>query len=359
MPASHSEKLAPQPRELPFLDRLVLSRIACDRGATGSEVVRDLGGLAAAALTPGEWRRSAGDAIAALTAAQLAVESKGRMLATPAGMAVIARWLGQPADGPPAWPEQRDTRLLGKALLGESANVPPPRAALGLGGLRAAIVQGAFGLPLKPAQPPASLRSQLAVVALERAFGARVKASLGHGRGLPARTARALAGELLARPRDFATDARLLAALAAEQVGSPGGGLNALRGAVLKRYAARGLGQPTAESPPLDTGEPRQPVRPNLRALVAEVQAAARDRAEGWSGNRKAFISHVWQAIRGGQRGDRLSEAEFKSMLTDAHRAGLLVLATADLKDKRRMREIEDSAVPYKNTVWHYIRVDE
>lgn len=37
---------------------------------------------------------------------------------------------------------------------------------------------------------------------------------------------------------------------------------------------------------------------------------------------------------------------------------GLVVLANADLKDKRHMAEIQASAIPYKNTVWHYIRVE-
>ena len=46
-------------------------------------------------------------------------------------------------------------------------------------------------------------------------------------------------------------------------------------------------------------------------------------------------------------------------MLAEAHRLGALVLANADLKDKKNMAAIESSAVPYKNTVWHFVRVDE
>ena len=64
--------------------------------------------------------------------------------------------------------------------------------------------------------------------------------------------------------------------------------------------------------------------------------AAARTRAEGWPGNRKAFISQVWDAIRTSHPEWGLSEIEFKCMLAEAHRAGQLVLADADLKDKQQ-----------------------
>ncbi len=84
--------------------------------------------------------------------------------------------------------------------------------------------------------------------------------------------------------------------------------------------------------------------------------AATDATAEGWAGNRKAFISKVWERIQAGHAGWQLTEIEFKCMLTEAHRTGLLVLANADLKDKRALRELQASAVVYKNTVWHYVR---
>jgi predicted nucleotidyltransferase len=54
-----------------------------------------------------------------------------------------------------------------------------------------------------------------------------------------------------------------------------------------------------------------------------------------------------------------LSEIEFKCMLAEAHRMGLIALSTADLKDRNRLADVEASAVTYKNTVWHYVRVEE
>jgi hypothetical protein len=46
-------------------------------------------------------------------------------------------------------------------------------------------------------------------------------------------------------------------------------------------------------------------------------------------------------------------------MLAEAHRMGSIVLANADLKDKSRMQELESSAISYKNTVWHFVRVED
>ena len=53
-----------------------------------------------------------------------------------------------------------------------------------------------------------------------------------------------------------------------------------------------------------------------------------------------------------------LSEIEFKCMLAEAHRAGRLLLANADLKDDGSLRDVAESALAYKNAVFHFVRVD-
>jgi hypothetical protein len=67
----------------------------------------------------------------------------------------------------------------------------------------------------------------------------------------------------------------------------------------------------------------------------------------------------VWKAIRTSHPEWGLSEIEFKDMLAGAHRAGQLVLTGADLKNKQNIQDLEDSAILYKNTVWHYVRVED
>ena len=79
----------------------------------------------------------------------------------------------------------------------------------------------------------------------------------------------------------------------------------------------------------------------------------------GWSGSRKVYISQVWAGVQEKHAGWGLNEIEFKAMLTEAHRTGLVVLGTSDLRDKRDLDAVQASATVFKNTVWHFVRVDE
>jgi hypothetical protein len=180
---------------------------------------------------------------------------------------------------------------------------------------------------------------------------------------------------LLHKPRELPTDTRLVAALCADQAGAIRLDADTLRLAVLRKLGsvdAPVSPQPVAkpalravrESEPLPprifTSQPEEtPQRPGLAQFSAGVLTAARIRAEGWPGARKAFISRVWDAIRTSHPEWGLSEIEFKDMLAGAHRAGQLVLSGADLKNKQNIKEFEDSAILYKNTVWHYVRVED
>jgi hypothetical protein len=89
------------------------------------------------------------------------------------------------------------------------------------------------------------------------------------------------------------------------------------------------------------------------------VLAHALANAEGWPGNRKAFISRVWRGVAEEYAAWGLSEIEFKSMLAEAHRTGHVVLSSADIKSKASLAEVQASAIAYKNTVWHFIRVED
>jgi hypothetical protein len=248
--------------------------------------------------------------------------------------------------------------------------------------LRALVVQGAFGIGVGKPMSLGKLRAALAMRALERAFGNQIKSGLGSGGGLAAKPSRVLAGQLSKTPRDFGSDGRLIAALAAEHLGTANSEVETLRQAVLLRYASQRAtspssavsavrspqSQPTVRPAPLppvanDAGHagqrPLPSARPDLTGFIREVRAAATRRADGWAGNRKAFISHVYEDIACAHKAWSLSEIEFKAMLAEAHRTGGLVLATADLKDKKYIQDFEKSAIQYRNTVWHYIRVEE
>ncbi len=98
--------------------------------------------------------------------------------------------------------------------------------------------------------------------------------------------------------------------------------------------------------------------RPDLAAFVAEVRRMADRLAEGWAGNRKAYINRVWRATEAERPEWGLSVIEFKAMLTQAHRAGSLALAHADLKDNSTLRDVQESQIAFKNTIFHFIRAD-
>lgn len=361
---------------------MVLARIVADGGVTRAGLIRDLTPFVGHRLSPGEWRQRAEQELTALLAARLCSETRGRFVPAETGRTTAEEFLGCKVPAKAAWSDVRDVQLVARALgvSGESqANI---KSLAKPEGLRALIVQKSFGLPLKGNVSASRLRADLAVVALERAFGNKIKRGLGAGSGLSSKAGRVLAGQLSRRPQDYGTDGRLVAQLAAEQVGAAQSDADALRAALLRSLVSQAavvprveVGRPVVQQaaatparpandagPSLAVAAPKSPPasqRPDVTAFAAEVHAAARTRAEGWPGSRKAFISHVWQVVQQGRPDWALTEIEFKCMLAEAHRAGHLVLASADLKDKKNMKELQESAIGYKNTVWHLVRVED
>lgn len=364
--AMETRASAPAAGDMRALRTLVLARVACEGGATRAEMSRDLAPFIAQKLSPAEWRGALDGMLATVSADGLVSEKRARATLTPAGAEAATALLG-PKALMLAWPEMRDIRLVATALGVPTSNAGKLKALARPDVLRTAILQRSFGLAVKGTPSPSRLRSALAVVALERAFGNRIKGGLGTGSGLPAKTGRLLAGQLARRPRDFGTDARLIAALAAEQAGSVQVDIDALRLAVVRGFVGPALvreSPPPAPAPrpvavPSAPARPPAASRPDLAGFAREVQSAARTRAEGWPGNRKAYISHVWQALVARHPDWGLTPIEFKGMLAEAHRTGHVTLANADLKDKKTMKDVQESAIAYKNTVWHFVRVED
>lgn len=376
---------------------LIAARLLVDGGATRAELLKDLGAIAAHRLSPAELRLVLDREVAILIAEGAAQEQRGRLGLTPAGHELAASRLGLKAHAKPAklaWNDIRDIRLVALAL-GIEAEAATRLKLLGRpDGLRAAAVQTAFGLAPRSRTSPARLRSALAVLALQRAFGNSIKDAMDAGKGLSAKAGRLLAGQLADKPRDFGTDARLIATLAAQAFGSARTDVDALRAGILRKLVdtiapppAKAAGpavrpppavaavvaaaptpaaavpppapqaQSQASAPVTAAVRPQAASRPDLTGFARVVLAIASQRAEGWPGNRKAFISDVWQAIRDQQPQWGLTEIEFKSMLAEAHRTGHVVLANCDLKDRRSLPRVQQSALAFKNSVLHLVRV--
>ncbi|MBS0238166.1 MAG: hypothetical protein JSR89_07070 [Proteobacteria bacterium] len=361
---------------------LLLLRIAIG-GATRADLQRDVAPLLTPRISGTEFRRAAELALSTLAGSHAITESKGRLTASPKGLKATADLLPTSRAFPETWADVKTALVL--AAVGANDSPAVRKAVQRTEGLAALVLQHHFGKSTSRVLSPADLRAELAIVALERAFGNKIKTGLGKGAGLPAKPGRLLAGQLFKQPREIASDGKLIIGLACEIAGSRETSLPALELALL-----RALMMPKAESvatlPARPRSEPqRRPVRttapnaandrtplatsqpslfevvspPDMPEFCRAVVDAARPVAEGWPGNRKAFISLVWKAIRNARPDWGLSEIAFKGMLAEAHRSGQLELATADLKDGRDLKSLEDSKILYKNTVWHFVRVQD
>ena len=118
---------------------------------------------------------------------------------------------------------------------------------------RRIVLQHHFSISTGRVLSPADLRAELAIVALEKAFGNKIKTGLGKGAGLPAKPGRLLAGQLFKQPREIASDGKLIVQLASEIAGAREQSIEALELAVLRRLTTAGNA---------DDGANRAPTRP-------------------------------------------------------------------------------------------------
>jgi hypothetical protein len=364
---------------------LVLLRIAAG-GATRADLQRDVAPILAPQMSGTEFRRAAELAISTLGNAQLVSETKGRLTASAKGLQVAEASLGPARSLNPTWADVKSALVLRALETRSTASVK--KAVERLEGLAAIVLQNHFGLSTGRVLSPADLRAELAIVALEKAFGNKIKTGLGKGSGLPAKPGRLLAGQLFKQPREVASDGKLIVQLASEIAGAREQSFEALELAVLRRLTSAKTAPEAAHiasarpkrsepahhqsrtptpkaandrAPLADSAPPatRTLSPPDIAEFCSAVVDAARPYAEGWPGNRKAFISLVWKAIRNARPDWGLSEIAFKGMLAEAHRSGRIELASADLKDGRDLKSLEESKILYKNTVWHFVRVQD
>lgn len=377
------------------VDGAVLMRVAAN-DASRAELQRDLLPLFGKQMSGTAFRKAAELAISRLTRDGLALDAKGRICVTSEGLLVAASSPLLPKDQQAlkqGWPTLRG--LLALTALGIDQPTTAQIKATGRNvGLAAMVIQSHFDFSLARVQSANALRGALAVIALERAFGDRIKTGLGTGKGLPGKAGRVLAGQLFDPPREFSSDGKLVLALAADLVEATDSSVDALQIALIRSLAEPDTGlssdgatakanggrasskkrskaakrrvpeaaNDTAPGAHLDdsgaiaSGEISPP---DMQEFAGAVLDAARPVSEGWPGNRKAFISLVWRAIRNSRPHWGLSEVAFKTMLSEAHRSGLVVLASADLKGRSDRKELEDSKILYKNTIWHFVRVED
>jgi hypothetical protein len=385
---------APGPLDQTRLDTLILARILAEpRGIERADISRDLAGLVAPWLDAETWRARLDRTLMSIADAGLITYRNSLAAMTDAGRVRSSLLIDAKGSVPKTWTIMRNQRIMALAL-GRSDLSAQRQALLAKpDGLRATIVETAFALKLKGAPTPTRLRMALAATALARAFGGKAPPKSDARQGLSPRAGRELAGQLFSTPRDPKTDKRLVADLAADVFGLATADQSALQQRLLHRYLAgltrlappaqnpdaqraakprrkstRGERMPRASASAQATADQMQPEaaksaalpieRPDIEKFVVGVTQAAKTVAEGWAGNRKAFISRVADAVRIAHPRWGLADVEFKAMLAEAHRLGRIVLATVDLRTSENLTDVQASQLTFKNTHFHLIRVE-
>ena len=124
--------------------------------------------------------------------------------------------------------------------------------------------------------------------------------------------------------------------------------LGALRDALVRRWLTGRGPEPCGLAPaaPLEAAAP---------SLVDAVRSAAHGARDGVFGDRKVFISSVWQALRAQPSWMALALDDFKAQLVAAHRSRQLVLARADLVAAMDPALVAASETQTEGATFHFI----
>ena len=95
----------------------------------------------------------------------------------------------------------------------------------------------------------------------------------------------------------------------------------------------------------------------NLAGFAQGVLEAARAIPAGRFGDNKVFICHVWRKLQEEGAFPGTEEAEFKHLLIEANRQGLLALSRADLVEAMDPQDVSASETRYLNATFHFIQI--
>ena len=130
------------------------------------------------------------------------------------------------------------------------------------------------------------------------------------------------------------------------------GGMEGLRDKVLCGWADG----PEDTGP---TGSERRAADFDLPTFANTVKAAARDcPSEGWFGDNKVFINHVWRRLRDDPGFPPMDLAGFKQRLVQANADNLLTLSRADLVQVMNPADVSESETHHLNAVFHFVLVE-
>lgn len=144
--------------------------------------------------------------------------------------------------------------------------------------------------------------------------------------------------------------AKLVRQIAARAVEARSPELAALRDALVRRWLTGRTPEPYVEATaPVAVAAANEP------SLVEAVRSAAHAAREGVFGDRKVFISSVWQVLRAHPPWTALPLDDFKARLVAAHRNRELVLARADLVAAMDPALVAASETQTDGATFHFI----
>lgn len=339
------------------LEDLVLLRLlsGAPEGETEVQLRKDLHPLVMQHMSVSEWRTVLGQLIVKLVEDELVRPVRANAyLATEQVEQRILSFLSLKRFPKNPWHEIRDGHLIALALNQQPTSKLVSRL-ISAEGLRCAIIADHFRLPVDLAEITLEqLRFALAKIAEQKGLTSGIRTTPIDEASVTHKEAVMMGAKLLKSRHAVESDGELMACLAAELVGAINESSSELRQMLFRRLI-------TPRESTLTTAmiEPLREQPPELPEFTQEILTIAAKSAVGWPGNKRAFISHVWRDLQKKFPFWQLTESDYKNMILSAHRAGLLRLAIADLRDKNNVQDVSDSRISYKNSEWHFIRIDE
>jgi len=260
-----------------------------------------------------------------------------------------------------AWHEVRDGYIIALALNLKPTSQLVARL-LSAEGLRSVLLTKTFDLPFDIISvTPEQIRFGLAKLAETRGLTSGIRTTPITQNDITQREAVMMASKLLKSRHVVESDGELMACLSAEVVGAVNESAQELRQMLFRQLiSSKESSQVISKEGGQSRGsESITQAPPSLPEFTQQVLDIAKDIAVGWPGNKRAFISHIWRQLCQKFPHWQLDEEAYKEMILNAHRAGLLRLAIADLRDKTNMEDVAQSRIEYKNSEWHFIRVDD
>jgi hypothetical protein len=322
---------------LETLDLVILARLL--QPTTAIKARFDVGKIAAARLSPGEWTAMFDAHWNGLIERQLIGPPPGKKLGktlalSDAGRSRVLEFL-QITDIPArlTWATLQ-TGLLLPLALGMRPGSPEARQLKSAPQLKLAIISRSRKLPLREG---VTTKAVLAAVAW-KLIGVESEADF---------TAENVIQQVAfgQSPTRKMTSAQMTIALAASAVGSSKATTTDMRLAAIRQWL---MGTSANVGPSMDD---------DIGSFAGQViEAARRCPATCRFGDNKVFISHVWRQMKP-PPGGRLDLSRFKQRLLEANRDGLLQLSRADLVEAMDPADVRESSTVYDNATFHFVRI--